>query len=132
MRANSAFHLSGRLAADPEEGLAGSVVRSRVRLAVDRYDRSTKSKVADFFPITFFGQKAEFVNKYCRKGQYVTVVGEMRRRAWTDRDGNKRNDTDLIGDDIEQGPRMSAPAPTGDPLASPLIEDDDDPFGLTA
>ena len=43
-----------------------------------------------------FGNRAEFANKYLKKGTMIAVVGELRNNSYTDRDGNKRYFTEVV------------------------------------
>jgi single-strand DNA-binding protein len=117
--AQNSFQLAGRLAADPEVH-TGNTARARIRLAVDGYDFQTKQKKADFFSVTLFGRKADIVAQYCRKGSFVIVSGTLRENNYTDKQGNKRYETQLVADDISLGPK--AAASDEDP--------GDDPFGI--
>lgn len=82
--------LSGRLGADPtikrtEKGLT----IGEFSLAVERPYQKGKEKKVDFIPCIAFGQKAEFAEKYLRKGLKIIVVGSWEIEIWTNRDGNK-------------------------------------------
>ena len=126
MKSNNNFNLTGRLAQDPEY-FPGAMPRARVRLAVDGYDRQAKAKKADFFTVTLFGRQAESVNQYCAKGSYLTVSGELRDNQYTDKQGNKRYETQLIGSDVTFGPKTSSSGSGG---YAPQQQDDTDPFGF--
>lgn len=108
MRANNSFHLEGRLAADPET-TSGNVTRTKIRLAVDGWDRSTRSKKTDFINVTVFGKDAERVDQYAKKGTYLSVVGELRKNQWTDKAGQKRDDIQLVASDVHFGPKAQGP-----------------------
>lgn len=105
MSAANGFHLSGRLAADPELNTSGSIPWMRIRLAVDGYDRKEKAKRTDFFNVTLFGTKAEVVSKYCVKGSYLNITGELKDNQYTDKEGKKRYEVQMLADDISLGPK---------------------------
>lgn len=91
--------LMGRLVRDVEvrytQG-AQPIAIGRYTLAVDRaYKRDGESE-ADFINIVTFGKRAEFAEKYFRKGQRVAVEGELRINSYTDKDGNKKWSTDVV------------------------------------
>lgn len=93
--------ISGRLVRDPESrGGPTSVVH--VTVAVDVYNRATKSREGQFFPVVIFGQQAEFVAKYGAKGREVTVSGRLNDNRWVDKTtGEKRSRVEIIADEIE-------------------------------
>jgi single-strand DNA-binding protein len=124
MRANNNFNLTGRLARDPEF-FPGSMPRVRIRMAVDGYDRQAKTKKADFFTVTLFGRTAEAINQYCTKGSYLSVTGEMRENQYTDKQGNDRYETQLVGSDAVFGPKTS-----GGGSNVPSQNDPNDPYGF--
>ena len=45
-----------------------------------------------------FGKSAETATQYLKKGQMVYVEGRLRTRSWEDKEGNKRNTTEVHGD----------------------------------
>ena len=116
MSAQNGFHLSGRLAADPELKTGASLPYMRIRLAVDGYDRKEKAKRTDFFNITVFGNRAEVIDKYCQKGSYLTVTGELKDNQYTDKEGNKRYETQLLADDVALGPKTTSEPREKDPF----------------
>lgn len=122
MKANNNFNLTGRLAKDPEF-FPGSMPRVRIRLAVDGYDRQAKARKANFFTITLFGRTAEAINQYCTKGSYLSVSGELREDNYTDKQGQQRYETQLVGSDAVFGPKNDggSNAPT---------QNDSDPYGF--
>jgi single-strand DNA-binding protein len=91
--------LMGRLTRDPEvrysQG-ANPVAVARYTLAVDRRFKREGEPSADFIPCVAFGKGGEFVEKFFKKGQLVSVVGRIQVRSWDDKDGNKRWSTEVI------------------------------------
>jgi len=91
--------IKGRLTRDPEMRTtqSGKSVTD-FSVAVDR--RIQKDKT-DFFDVTAWEKTGEFVNKYFRKGKEILVQGEMQRREYTDKSGNKRYAWNLIAQNVE-------------------------------
>ena len=91
--------LMGRLTRDPEirysQG-AEPVSVARFSLAVNRRFKREGEADADFINCVAFGKSAEFVERYFKKGQMVSVVGRLQVRSWDDRDGTKRWSTDVV------------------------------------
>ena len=87
--------ISGRLGADPVKRatLTGKTVCS-FSLAVRR---PHKKDVSDWIEVVVYGQGAEFVCNYAKKGDLIGVVGILTRRDYTDREGNKRHSYEVVG-----------------------------------
>lgn len=54
---------------------------------------------ADFFTVTAWRATAEFITRYFRKASSICIVGSLRNRSWTDRDGQKRFATEIVADE---------------------------------
>jgi single-strand DNA-binding protein len=97
--------LAGRMVADPElkQTQSGISVVS-FRIAVNRRFVSRDSQQgqaeSDFFTVTAWRERAEFVAKYFHKGSAVCVIGSIQNRTWTDQQGIKRYMTDIVADEI--------------------------------
>ena len=93
----------GRLTKDPEirrtQGAEPAAV-ARFSLAVDRNFKKEGEKVTDFFEIEAWRQRAEFAEKYLKKGQLICVEGSFQQFHWTDKDGNKRYGYRLAADNF--------------------------------
>lgn len=91
--------LMGRLTRDPEirysSGAQGTAV-CRYTLAVDRSYKREGEPDADFFNIVAFNNRGEFASKYFKKGMMVAIVGELRNNNYTDKDGNKRYNVEIV------------------------------------
>lgn len=91
--------LMGRLTRDPEVRYTQAdepLVITRYSLAVNRrYKRSGDTDV-DFINCVAFGKVGEFAEKYFKKGRMVSVVGRLQNSGWTDKNGQKRYNTDVI------------------------------------
>lgn len=100
----------------------------------------------DFVDIVAWGNTAEFANKYFGKGDMAVVSGRIQLRDWTDKDGNKRRNAEVVADNIyfceskkSESSSHSSPARsldelnqfpnvtfTGDPPFAELQDDDGD------
>lgn len=79
----------GRIANDPElRSTKNGTSVTTFSLAIPR---SNKNQPADFIEVTCWKNAAEFVAKYCAKGDQVTVSGELQQQRWEDAQGNKRS-----------------------------------------
>lgn len=50
---------------------------------------------------TVFGQRAESLSQYLKKGMRVFVDGRLEARPWTDREGGVRAGLELVATDVE-------------------------------
>jgi single-strand DNA-binding protein len=91
----------GRLTRDCEVRYANDSAIGRFTLAVDRKFKKDGEPTADFISCVCFGKKAEFMEKYGRKGVKFVVTGEIRTGSYTNKDGNKVYTTDVVANDIE-------------------------------
>ncbi len=95
--------LVGNLTRDPEltETPSGIAV-CRFSIAVTRdYANNEGTREADFFNITVWRGRAENCGRYLKKGNKVAVVGSLQTRSYEDKDGIKRNVTDIVASEVE-------------------------------
>ncbi|MBQ8197430.1 MAG: single-stranded DNA-binding protein [Clostridia bacterium] len=95
--------LVGNLTRDPELSETPSgVAVCRFAIAVSRdYANSEGNRETDFFNITVWRGRAENCGKYLKKGNKVAIVGSIQTRSYEDKDGIKRNVTDIIANEVE-------------------------------
>lgn len=127
--------IMGRLTRDPELRRTGSgVAVASFTLAVDRdFATNGGEKEADFIDCVAWRQTGEFVSKHFAKGRMACVSGRLQLRNWTDKDGNKRRNAEVVADNVyfaDSKPAAggtTAPAPVGG-FAPMDIDDDQLPF----
>lgn len=134
--------IMGRLTRDPElrRTQNGTAVTS-FTLAVDRdFKNADGAKDTDFIDVVAWRNTAEFASKYFAKGRMAVVEGRLQMRDWTDKDGNKRRNAEVLADNIYFGDSRkdaqdgsSQPASGGINVSNPdfreIDEDDGDlPF----
>ena len=98
--------IMGRLTRDPELRYTQSQTPvASFTLAVDRDfgGRDGGEKQTDFIDCVAWRQTAEFVSKYFAKGSMAVVSGRLQLRDWTDKDGNKRRNAEVVVDNIYFG-----------------------------
>lgn len=94
--------IMGRLVRDPElrRTQSGKAVTS-FTLAVDRdFKNQDGQREVDFIDCVAWGQTAEFVCQYLGKGRMAVVAGRLQLRDWTDKDGNKRRNAEVIAGSV--------------------------------
>lgn len=97
--------IMGRLTRDPElrRTQNGTAVTS-FTMAVDRdFKNADGTKDTDFIDVVAWRNTAEFVSKYFTRGRMAVVEGRLQLRDWTDKDGNKRRNAEVLADNIYFG-----------------------------
>ena len=95
--------IMGRFVRDPELRRTGSgVAVASFTLAVDRdfTSKDSNEKETDFIDCVAWRQAGEFVSKHFTKGRMACVSGRLQLRNWTDKDGNKRRNAEVIADNV--------------------------------
>lgn len=94
----------GHLTRDPDirysQGEKATAV-ARFSLAVDRRFKQDGQPTADFINCLAFGKRAEFLEKYCRKGTKLVVEGSWQTGSYTNKDGNKVYTNECLIDSCE-------------------------------
>ena len=94
--------IMGRLTRDPElRHTGGGAAVTSFSIACDRdFKGQNGEKETDFIDVVAWRNTAEFVSKYFTKGRMVVVEGRLQIRDWTDKDGNKRRNAEVIADNV--------------------------------
>ena len=92
----------GRLTRDPELRRTGAgVAVTSFSLACDRdFKGQNGERETDFLDVTCWRNTAEFVSKHFTKGRMALVEGRLQLRDWTDKDGNKRRNAEIVADNV--------------------------------
>jgi single-strand DNA-binding protein len=98
--------LVGNLGRDAEfTTTAGGFPIARFSLATTHRRKNTASGQwedrTEWHRIVLFGNQAEALRDYLRKGRQVYVEGRIETRSWDDKDGQKRYMTEIIADRIQ-------------------------------
>lgn len=94
--------IQGRVVKKPEMRVtqSGKPVAS-FTLAVERdYVAQGQERETDFLDVVAWNQKAEVAGKYLDKGSMAVVDGRLQIRTWTDKEGNKRRNAEILADQI--------------------------------
>ena len=110
--------LGGRLTADPElRQTPSGVPTCSFSVAVNRKYQSEGQQQTDFINCQAWRNSAEFLCRYFRKGSSVCVIGNIQTRSYTDKDGIKRNVTEVIAEEVnfvDSKGEISASVPQND------------------
>lgn len=78
-------------------------------LAVGRDYKGADGKYpTDFLDVIAGGSRAEYVEKYVRKGDFIMVSGRLEQSTWTDQAGNKRSSVKVNASGVWTVPRSGA------------------------
>lgn len=94
--------IAGRMTADPElkQTNSGTAVTS-FSIAVNRKYSKDKENAVDFIDCQAWRQTAEFICKYFSKGSAICVTGAIQKRAWTDQNGQKRYNVEIVVEEAD-------------------------------
>ena len=125
-------HISimGRLTRDPELRYtnAGTPVAS-FTLAVDRdFKNQNGDKETDFIDCVAWKSTGEFVSKHFSKGRMAIVAGRLQIREWTDENGGKRRNAEVVAGNVYFGDSKKESNTGFFPGAVDVGEDDGFPF----
>lgn len=93
--------ITGRLTANPEIKTTQSGKNCcQFSIAVPRpYSGKDKERKTDFFDVTAWNERGEFVANYFTKGKWIEVIGALRSRTY-EKDGVKRKVVDIVADKL--------------------------------
>lgn len=147
--------LVGNLVKDPEVRHleSGTAVANFPIATSETYTDKSGQKVTqtEWHNVVLWRRNAEVAEKFLSKGRQVYIEGKLRTRNWTDRDGNTRYTTEVVGDLIQLlgsrpdeggAPRTESPAQaastpaaaqpqaaaSNEPQLAPGTPEDDLPF----
>lgn len=68
--------------------------------------------------MVLFGRLAEIAQQYLQKGKAVFIEGRIQTRTWESQDGSRKWRTEIIGENMQLGPRAGG-GPSGTPPEAP-------------
>jgi len=138
--------LIGNLGKDPEVRYTGSgqAVASFSLATSERFKNKQSGEweeKTEWHRVTLWGKQAEVAGEYLAKGKTVFIEGRLQTRKWTDRDGNEKYTTEIVGERMQMlggkgdggggAGRRSEAGGVADTTVSydePPFQDDDIPF----
>jgi len=114
--------LTGNVGKDPD------VRYTKDNKAVANFSLATKAfkkdAPSDWHKCVAFGQNAETIEKYVKKGQRLDIIGHSQTRSW-DKDGHTNYVTEVVVDRLEFAGKSGDSKPQD---TKPAIEKEDDDF----
>ncbi|WP_290911363.1 single-stranded DNA-binding protein [Eubacterium sp.] len=94
--------LMGRLTYEPElRSTPNGLAVIRFQIACDRtYQKDSQNRQADFIDCVAWRQTAEFISRYFHKGSMIAVEGTIQTSNYTDKDGNKRKQIEVLANNV--------------------------------
>lgn len=118
--------LIGNVGDDPNiKNLDGGVKVATLRLATNEYYKD--SKHTEWHTVIAWRGLADVAEKYIKKGTLVYVEGKIRRRKFTDKDGNERYSFEIQADVIRMLGRSGSTetsAKGSEPTADDFLSED--------
>jgi len=134
--------LVGNLGRDPELRYtkSGQAVANFTLATTENWTRDgNREERTEWHRVVAWGKTAELCTQYLTKGRTVYIEGQIRTREWEDKEGHKRQTTEIHAQTVQflgSGPRSGSaprapeePAPGGESAATTAPPGDDEiPF----
>jgi len=98
--------LIGNLGRDPEVRYmpSGSAI-CNLRIATTRNwknkDSGERQEETEWHSVALFDRLAEIAGEYLKKGRPVYIEGRLKTRKWTDKEGQERYTTEIVGEQMQ-------------------------------
>ena len=105
--------LTGRITKDPEiRYTSNGIANLLFTLAVDsRQSDANGSRQAFFISCVAWGQQADFMSRYVKKGNKLAITGRIQTRSYQDQAGQTHYVTEVVVEEVENTtPRDAAQA----------------------
>jgi len=97
--------IAGNTGQDPEVRTTDSGMKiAKISIAVNEYrknENGEKQEETTWFNVVAFGKLADLVESYVKKGSKLLVIGRLKKKQYTDQEGNERLFVETIADEIE-------------------------------
>ncbi len=128
--------LVGRLGKDPEVRYTsnGDAVADMSLATSESFRKKNgeRTERTEWHNLVVWRKRAEFANKYLKKGQLLYAEGKLQTRKWEDKEGQNHYKTEVqvtqlvpLGSFVRRATEAEAPAEDQD---SEMVEEDEIPF----
>ncbi len=126
--------LIGNLGRDPElKYLEGNIARLSFSLATTEIHKDKSGNRMDhteWHNVVLWRNLAENAQKLLKKGTQVYIEGRLQTRQWNDKDGHKKNITEIIGENFVVLQRKETGSQPANPGFQSNINENSDNNGL--
>ena len=95
----------GNLGKDPEmryQPNGGAIANFNLATSETFKDKDgSKQERTEWHRVVLFGRTAEVAGKYLRKGSSTYIEGRLQTRKWTDKEGQERYTTEIVGERLQ-------------------------------
>ena len=125
--------IMGRLTRDPELRRTGSgVAVASFTLAVeDDFKDKDGNRKTNFIDCNAWRGLGEMVAKYFAKGSMAIVSGKLDIREWTDKEGNKRRNAEVVADSVYFGDSKKSSEGNSSSYSQNFSQANENPFAET-
>jgi len=97
--------LLGNIGIDPElkhTQAGGAVLRLRLATNESWFDKTkdARQERVEWHTVIMWGKRGEALSKILGKGSRILVEGRIQTRQWEDKEGNKRNATEIVATNV--------------------------------
>jgi len=132
----------GRLTRDPElRTTPGGANVCQLSVATNyvytNQQSGQKVEQVEYHNIVLWRKLADIANQYLKKGTQVFIEGRLQTRSWDAKDGQKKNRTEIVGDNMimlaksmgsGQGNSQSSSSPSSSPASSSTLHPSNNSF----
>lgn len=126
------IQISGRLGHDVSlRYMTDETAVGRFSVAVGRGKKNGEDQGTDWFECVAFGKRAETINRFFHKGDWIEVCGRVKIEKYTDKEGVARKSFDVLVKEFNfAGVKTDQPEPGPKPEPEPQFKsaDEDIPF----
>lgn len=102
MASTNSVTLVGNLGKDPiiSTSKDGSTTVAKFSIATNEYNKSQGQTVPNWFNVVTFGQNADFVGKFIKKGNKIGITGRLNSGSY-EKDGQTVYYTNILANSVE-------------------------------
>ena len=115
-------HLTGRVGKNPEP-IKASIEGCKFSVACDGWDSVKKEKTTNWYSVTVWGKRSEFILNYIRKGREVYVTGELVLRNYMTKSGEHRTSIDVRANDVTAFGKPESMRPAEEPAPEKTVKE---------
>ncbi|MBI2121322.1 MAG: single-stranded DNA-binding protein [Candidatus Wildermuthbacteria bacterium] len=124
--------LVGRVTDAPETRTTpGGQMVCNLRLATNRVWKDAsgqRQEKTEFHTVILWRRLAEIASQYLQKGALAYIEGRLETRSWQDQTGVKKYRTEIIGENLQLGPKPGGAQAPSKPQAQQPVKEEEIPI----